>query len=368
VPKAVTEITEGVSFSRSGEDGQIADAQPRVFRLVLNTPGELIDIQGECGVRIGDELRPGAGIFCTSFDARFEGNSRLVLLCTFLFKTTPSQASSAGGNNLDPKSQAPNIRPANWAISSAIYEQPVRSWRKRTGALQWGGAVPAANPVNDFYDNITAFDALVTISIDQFEPNDPTRHANHVGAVNEERITLGSLACPPHTVMLRGISSQPVVESWGGLLFRGWNCTYEFAYKVNKTSIHFGADGAGGFQEVELGWDIAVPQTGFNVKAFNPPGLAQDDPWGQPLKKDDNGMVQTNPLALFEGVAFDSKQRAMVQVAAANGTGASQSPSAQPIALNDSGRPRKSTLIPLVYGYQVHRAIDITQTLALRLF
>ena len=144
MPKEVSEITDGVGFSRSSEDGTIADEQPRVFRAILSQPGELFDIQQECGVYIGDELRPGAGIYCTSFDARFEGSSRLVLLCTFQFRTTPSTASSAGGQ--DPKSQSPDVRPANWTIGSSLYEIPLRSFfGKRTGAQSWDNGGAAKN-------------------------------------------------------------------------------------------------------------------------------------------------------------------------------------------------------------------------------
>jgi hypothetical protein len=365
VPKLVSEITDGVGFSRSSENGTIADEQPRVFRVILSQPGELFDIQQECGVYIGDELRPGAGIYCTSFDARFEGSSRLVLLCTFQFRTTPSASSSAGAQ--DPKSQSPDVRPANWTIGSSLYEIPLRSFfAKRTGAQSWAAGGAAKNSAGDMYDGVTAFDALVTISIQQFEASDPTKYARHVGAINKETITLGSLSMPPHTVMFRGLSCQPTVESWGSLVYRGWNCTYEFAYKANDTSIHIGTDGAGGYQLMELGWDIALPQTGFNVKAFAPPGdAAKDEVTGQPLKHK-AGKIDS-PEALPDGVAAGKRVRGMIEVFEYEDGGRSQLPCAQPIALNDNGRPRKSDLGPLVYGYQVHRDINITSTLGLRL-
>lgn len=365
MPKEVSEITAGVAFSRSSESGQIADSQPRVFRIVLNSPTELIDIQQECGVYIGDELRPGAGIYCSSFDARYESNSRMALLCTFQFRTTPSSGSSGGGG--DPKSFAPDIRPANWSIGSSIYEIPLRTFfGKRTGPQSWGQPEPAKNSAGDIYDGVAAFDALVTISISQFEANDPTRHARHVGAINENAFVLGTLTMEPHTVMLRGINCQPVVESWGGLNYRGWNCTYEFAYKANDTNIHFGQDGAGGFQTVTLGWDVALPQTGFNVKAFAPPGDEQDELDAQPLKHANGKIVATR--ALPDQIDPGDKVRGMVKVFEYEDGGASQLPCAQPIPLNDNGRPRSSDLLPLIYGYQVHRAINFQATLGLRTF
>lgn len=365
MPKLVKEIVEGVGYSYSSEQGQIAESQPRVFRVILNAPDELINIEDVCGVKIGDELRPGAGIFCTSFDARFEGNSRLVLLCTFQFRNTPDQASSEGQQ--DPKSQPPDVRPSNWTISSSLYEIPMWSFfAERTGATTWGGGGRAANPARDVYDGLTTLDAMVTISIQQFEKNDPTKHVRYVGTINNETITLGSLSMPPHTVMFRGVASQPTLESWGGRVYRGWNCNYEFAYKANDTLIWIGSDAAGGPQTVELGWDVAIPQTGFNVICFAPPGNARQNPYGQPLKLDDEGAIDDDPLALPDNLTAGRKGRAMIEVPL--GKKSSLAPSASPIALNDDGTPRATNLFPIVRGYQVHRDIDLTQTLGLRLF
>lgn len=363
MPKLVKEISDGVSFSRSSENGQIADAQPRVFRVILSFPGELIDIQAICGVRIGDELRPGAKIYCTSFDARFEGSSRLVLICTFQFRSTADAASSGGG--ADPKSYAPEVRPANWSISSSLYEIPVWSWRERTGALTWGQPKKAANGVNDMYDGVSALDAIVTVSIEQFEALDPTRHARHVGAINQEQVVIGSLTMPPHTLMLRGVNAQPVAESWGGFVYRGWNCVYEFAYKANDTLVWIGTDTGGSQQTIELGWDIAVPQTGFNVKCFAPPGRAIDNPYGQPLELDEDTAEVVDPPTLPEDIEEGKKARAMVRIPRAKRS--SLHPSAQPIAINDNGRPRAENLTPIVRAYQVHRDINFTNTLGLRL-
>jgi hypothetical protein len=370
VPQEVLELISGITFARSSNEGQLADAQTRVFRLLKTSPGEVFDIQQACGVSIGQQHPFNLNLYCVSFDCRAEGDSRMVAVCTFNYQSTPGAGGvggggGGGGGGSDPKSQPPTIRPANWSISSSLYEIPTWSWWKRTGQNAWADeAVPAANPAKDFYDGVSRFDALVTISVQQFEPLDPTRHARHVGAINSNAFTIGSLAAAPHTVMFRGLSSTAVVESWGNLLYRGWNCTYEFAYKANSTQIHFGENGEDGFRVVELGWDIAVPQTGFNVKAFAPPGDEMDELDGQPLKHVNGKIVATR--ALPTQVTPGDKVRGMVKVFDYQGGGAAQAPCAQPIPLNDNGRPRSATLAPLVYGYQVHRAIDFKQTLDLR--
>lgn len=361
MPKEVSELASGAQFSRSSNEGQLADSQNRSFRILLNSPNEIVDVQSVCGVRIGDQHPYNANLYCVSFDARFDGDGRSIIAASFNYQTTPS--SNPGGQ--DPKSQSPDVRLANWSINSSLYEIPIWSWRERTGARSWDGPKTAANGAKDMYDGVSALDALITISIQQFEPTDPTKHARHVGAVNKEEIKLGSLVMPPHTVMLRGISSQPVTESWGGILYRGWTCSYEFAYRANDTEIWIGTDEEGGKQTVELGWDVAIPQTGFNVKCFTPPGREIDDPFGQPLKCDDKTKELKDPPALSDGLAEGKKARAMLRVPVGDKSG--QSPSASPIALNDNGRPRADDLDPIVRGYQVHRDINFTDTLKLRL-
>jgi hypothetical protein len=345
MPKEVSEITEGVAFSRSSESGQIADSQPRVFRIVLNSPTELIDIQQACGVYIGDELRPGAGIYCSSFDARYESNSRMALLCTFQFRSTPSSGSSAGGG--DPKSFAPDIRPADWAVSSSLIEVPVYTWTPLSG----NGAelVPPEAPINaagDLFDTIPRYEPMITISVNHWEAEDPTRNCERVGSVNEKDFRIGELNCKKHTLMLRGITAQPAVESYNGVTYRGWNANYEFAYRRNHVKgIESGASRFGfavATTDEDIGWDIAVPETGFNVLAFNPAAPRDDqDIFGQPLKHENRKIVD-DPYALFNGVQAGDRVRAMVKVFEYDDGGASQTPSAQPIPLNPDGTPRKS--------------------------
>jgi hypothetical protein len=369
VPQEVLELLSGNTFARSSNEGQLSDSATRVFRVLKTEPTEVFDISDVCNVYVGDQHPVNSQLYCVSFDSRTEGDSRMLAVCTFNYQSTPGAggAGAGAGAGTDPKSQSPLVRPANWSISSSLYEIPIWSWTKRTGNNQWSNQPePAANPAKDFYDGVSAFDAMVTISIQQFEPRDPTRHARHVGAINSDSFITGSLASPPHTVMFRGISATPIAEFWGTQLYRGWNCTYEFAYKANDTRIHFGENGEGGFQLVELGWDIAVPQTGFNVKAFAPPGDEMDELDGQPLKHVGGKIVA--PRALPTQVAPGDKVRGMVKVFDYQGGGAAQAPCAQPIPLNDNGRPRSATLAPLVYGYQVHRAINFQQVLNLRLF
>lgn len=371
MPKLVKETTSGAQFTRSMNEGVLADNQDRVFKIVLNAPNEVVNPQTECGITIGDQHPVNTNIYCKTFSVRFDGESRMVMIVTFSYE------SSAHSSQQPQDDKPPELRAANWATSTSLIEQPVYLWHKRTGLAAWAGQEPAVNPAGDIYDAVSQLTSIVNISIEQWEPSDPTRHCLYGGYINEEVMNLGSLSMQPHTVMFRGVTSQPSVESWGGGTWRGWKSTYEFAFKRNRTrvgGIFFGDD-----TEVDLGWDVAVPQTGFNVKAFTPPGGDDDDPYGQPLQHgDENSNDATlrqfagrivEPVKLFTGVAAGDKVRAMVKVFSYRGGGASQTPSASPIPLNDNGRPRKATADPkvLVYGYQVQPSVNLTQTLALRL-
>lgn len=376
MPKLVKETTSGAQFTRSMNEGVLADSQDRVFKIILNAPNEVVNPQTECGITIGDQHPVNTNIYCKTFSVRFDGESRMVMIVTFSYE------SSAHSSQQPQDDKPPELRAANWSTSTSLIEQPVYRWYKRTGANTWAGNSAAVNPAGDIYDAVSQLRSMVNISIEQWEPSDPTRHCRYGGYVNDEVMNLGSLVMQPHTVMFRGVTSQPSVESWGGGTWRGWKATYEFAYKRNSTKIYLDAAfgvAVQGEEEVDLGWDIAVPQTGFNVKAFAPPGNAIDDPYGQPLQHgDENSNDATlrqfagrivEPVKLFTGVAAGDKVRAMVRVFSYRGGGASQTPSASPIPLNDDGRPRKDTADPkvLVYGYQVQPSINLTQTLALRL-
>lgn len=365
MPKTISEISSGAQFSRSLQEGSTADTQVRVFRVLLSYAGEVIDVQSACNIYTGSQHPYNTNIYCTSFDARFDGDSRMVLICTFNY------APKAGPGLPDPQSKPPDVRPANWSTSMATYESPVRTWLKVDdsgnpastpnpfgGPDEVAGPVAATNPVGDMYDGITKLESIITISVEQYEATDPFRNNAAVGCINNADVVFGDfLTCKRATLLLRSIQTSPVVESWGNLYFRGWKATYDFLYKKNPSLT--------GGVEVDYGWDIAVPQTGFNVKAFAP-GTANTDTFSQPLKHKD-GKIST-PESLPTNIEVGDKVRAMVKVFDYENEGASQTPSAQPIALNDDGSGRSQTADPrvLVYRYRVYREFDFS-TLNLRL-
>lgn len=363
----VVEVTSGAGESGALDGGP---TKTRAFRLILDSPGEVVDYQSACGISIGQE---SGGLKCLNYDARFEGDSRMVVLVTFQYGVDPNDDP---GNS---QGQDPSLRPANWSVSAAATEGPAMTWRKRVGLQAWGNRDVAANPVGDIYDGVTALYPVVKISISQWESTDPTRNCSWVGYVNSESITLGSLTMAPHTCLFTGLQSTAAVETVGGgvnqaqVVYRGWRVEYEFAYKYNEQKVSLAA--AGDVQVIGIGWDIAVPQTGFNVKAFNPQAAGQDqDVFGQPLRHGARGeaffgRIPPPPYLLPQDINAGDRVRAMVHVFSHFGGGSSQAPSAEPIAINDDGTPRviDNLTRPIVYAYSVYPDANLTNTLGLRL-
>lgn len=347
MPRLISEITSGTQFSRSQDEGAVAaDAQNRAFRVLLSQPGEVFNVQQACGVFIGDQHPHNTNIYCRSFSAQYEGESRMSILCTFQYQST-----AGSDTQNDPGQYSPDVRPANWSVSTSLMEAPVGRWKK-FGENNWE---EPHNPAGDIYDGVTKMVPITTITIEQWEPFDPTRHCRYAGYVNDPPFQVGSLYCDLRTVMFRGVSCRPAMESWGNAVYRGWTATYEFLYRPNWVN------GRG-----QVGWDLLVPQSGLNCLAF-PPGEADSrDPYAQPLKH--RGKI-VDPLELPDNVLPLDKVRCMVRVHEYETGGASQLPCGMPIPLNNDGRPRSHKADPkvIVNRYQVQDSINFLTTFMLRL-
>lgn len=360
----VREITQGVTYEFSSEQEGVAASTPRVFRIIKSTPDEYINLPVVCNVRVGDEHPGESGLFCFSYSGAYDGESRMVILATFNYRTTPSAASSGGGQ--DPKASAPEVRPANWYCSTSLIEAPVYSWQRVNSAngASLGAASPPQNPAGDILDNTSALVPVVSIFVEQFEATDPTRHVLHAGKTNSTVLQLGSLSIPRRCLMFRGVQSKPVAEQWGNALRRGWSCTFEFLFKLNPAYAFVG----GAYVLQNVGWDILQPLSGFNVKAFVP-NLVQttNDNYGQPLKLGSDFKIE-QPLALPAGIGAGDKVRGMVRISGADNV-TTQLPCAQPIPLNEDGTPRIESANPkvLVFRYKVTEEIDFQQTFQIRL-
>ena len=367
MPKMVSEITQGASFEFSSEDQNTSAQDVRVFRIIKSDPTEFIDLPVLCNAQIGTEHPRNPGLYCVSFSGAYEGESRMVILATFNYRTTPSQASSQGG--VDPREQSPDVRPANWYTTSSIIEVPAQTWYWASNTnSQPGIGTATLNPAGDLYEVVVKPTPIITLHIEQWESTDPTRHNLHAGKTNQDEKTVGSLVMKRRTLMFRGVQSRPATESWGGQLYRGWQCSYEFLYKPNLNTYYTASSESSNSVQLALdyvGWDVLQPLSGFNVLAFNPNGAAAEkDPYGQPLNSDEETGEIKEQLALPDkpAVAVGDKVRAQVKIGLKGGyTG--QRPSAQPIPLNPDGTPRAETANPkvVVFRYQVTEEINFSQ-------
>jgi hypothetical protein len=250
-----------------------------------------------------------------------------------------------------------------------MVEVPAYSWAE---VVNEGGDFepeePAANPCGDMYDGVTKLEPVVTITVEQQELIDPTRHVMHVGKTNENVIDIGSLSCPRRTVMLRSVQARPFVEQYGDILYRGWAVSYEFAFRLNRIAgLRLGESDN---QTADIGWDIAVPQTGLNI-------INKDEALGGGIHEIGSLLLEHEDYKIKDWPDDPSlapgtnnrKVRGMILVHSYESGGASQLPCAQPIPLNDDGTPRSSTATPkvIVKRYKVTEEIDFKTTLNLRL-
>jgi hypothetical protein len=370
MPKMVSEIPAGREYQFSAQPGELAVTTNRIFRIIRNTPDEFIDLPTACGISVGDpHPNPQLSLlYCTNYQAQVEGEGRMVILATFTYEIQNPFAGEDGGTGSGGSGGRlalnPQIRKADWSFSSSLMEVPVYTWRRVTdGSGAVGTVVPAANAAKDQYDGVTKVEPIVTISIQQFETLDPTRYLQHLGKTNDKTVKIGSLDCTRRTLMFRDLQFKSTSEQYGALLYRGWDVTYQFAYRRNRqVGIWYGSifgGGAGSSGDVDAGWDMAIPESGINVIAFNPADAGTDrEPYGQPLDMLD-GKVKT-PLALPPNVAAGDKVRGMIKVMDYQEGGASIAPCGLPIPLNDDGRPRKHTATPavLVKQYMVTDEAD----------
>ena len=324
MPRMVSQIGQGNSFSRSAD--QNAYEATRRWKVLLNTPDENWDVAATVGVNIGDSYSDANPIPCVKVSAAADGESRLVRIVTAEYRSSASAAPASP----DPRTQQPTARPALYSMTTSLTEIAAWGGSPVTGGVSQGW-VPSVNPVGDLVDGITRLEPVVNINVDQYAATDMSQLLAYTGYVNSDQFTFSSLSIGVHCCMLQSISSNPVVEQFGDSTFRGFKVTFGFAVRSHWTLTREG------FRAI--GWDMAVPQTGFNI--INA-GLSRAD-----VDQEALALLHIDNKVFFteagEGVLVDrlanKKCRASVAVPAGD-RGYLQRPSAQPVALNDDGTPR----------------------------
>ena len=328
MPKLVSELSQGKSYSRSSEGGQLADTATRTWKILLNTPNESFIVPDVIGVNIGDPLSNLERIPCISIDVKADGESRLVRIVTATYKTSPGAGTATGtvgdGGKEDPKLDPPTVRPAMFNISGALEETALTEYYPDSGDNA-KTEVPT-NPCGDRYDGFSRLVPICTISIDQYD-GDPTTYIDKLGYINSSEFTFSGVPILARTCMLRNIESTPVVETWGIITYRGFKRTYQFLVTSKKG-----------------GWNLRIPVTGFRVKQGGL-GSATVDSDALALERASGRVLTTLPTPTGKNYAagtVGTYVRAMVKIPFDDG-GYTQIPSAQPVALNRDGTPRLVT-------------------------
>ena len=326
MPKYIAQLAQGNSFSETAENGQGAFSATRVWKVILDSPDEALDINAATGVRIGTPYSEANPIPCVSIEGRADGESRLVRIITATYRATPGS-----DPEVDPKTQEPTLRPALYSMSTTLSEITAWGGRPVVGGVSQAWK-PAVNPVGDLLDGVTRLEPTVTITIDQYSASDQSAMMGYVGYVNSEPFTFSNLSVGLHCCMFQGLSSQAVVEQFGASTFRGFKLTFTFGVRSHYTLTREGPQA--------VGWDAAIPQVGVNV--FNK-GLSDDSVDKKALVLEhDNYKVKVGPqnaLYLASSLPEGEKVRAQVTIPCPDG-GWMQRSAAMPVPLNDDGTPR----------------------------
>lgn len=331
------ELSQGNEFSRSAEGGNSVDSATRVFKLLLASPDESVDIPALIGVNIGDQYSATNPIPCVSFEARADGESRLVRIVTVRYRASPGWASDGVS---DPRSQSPTARPALYSMTTSLQEIAAWGGRYVTGgglnatSGAWG---PAKTPAGDIVDGITRLEPVVTINIEQYARLDGSDLMAYVGFVNSAPFTFSDMTIGAHCCMLQGISATPVVEQFAQGLFRGFKISFSFGVRSHWTFTRHGVQ--------PIGWDIAVPQAGHNIinSGF---GQGDVDSFALNLEHDRATEQVKDPWQIAQG-STGRKMRAAVLISNPTG-GFHQRPASMPVPLNDDGTPRSPQANPPV--------------------
>lgn len=345
MPKSVVELGHLNTFSRSSDGGQLADTATRGFKVLLNAPNESWNVHAAIGYNIGDpyDSQTPGNLPMVSVDVRADGESRMVRIVTATFRNTPGGTDGSGGgggSGADRRSQAPEVRAPLYSISTSLQEVPAGTWRKRQG-LNYGRPKVPANEIEDVYDGVTKLEPITTITIEQYSYTDGTSLLQYCGMVNSDDFTFSGLAIKKHQCLFQSVSSQGHVETFNGVTFRGFKLSFVFVYKSNQATYM----NVGGEVTEGIGWDMAVPHTGYNVR-----NIRLGDPdvdIGALALQHENFVLkvltpQVPPYTYAQGTQGIKVRAHIIHAARGEESGAVQGLAAQPVPLNEDGSPRKA--------------------------
>jgi hypothetical protein len=337
MPQSVVELAQGNVFTRSSDSGSGVDTAQRVYKILLNSPNETLDVPTECGIDVGSSYMSSYPIPCVGWEARHEGDSRMVVIVTFRYRSTPGGANSSGGGD-DPRLSQPTSRPALYSLSSSLQEFPAIAGRiyGQSGSAQWGSWSAVENSAGDHLEGLTKLEPVVTAKITQYSYTDQSASLAYVGYINSDQFSFSGHTVPVHCCMFQSLNVSPYVESG----FRGFQVEFEFVFRNNVcNAISYGS--------TSLGWDSPIINSGYNIinSGLGTSGVAQEH-----LAYERAGSSQyiKEPKSLINpGV----KTRAQIPGAGSE-EGETQHESASPVLLNIDGTPRDRSYGPIIWRVQ----------------
>lgn len=270
------ELPVGSGSKTTGDSGA-AISYTRKFKIVKDSPGEIFSIPTLLGLDIGSSF-PGVGnenITVVSIEDEPDDESRMSRLVTVTYESPSNsgQASGGGGSGGGGGSSggsapsAPNVRPPNVAVDSSFEMIPSNNWIVNPTNLAAQNNIIAFQPSGEIVEGLTRPARSVVFTITQFVDTDPLALSDLVGHVNNATFTLKGEQFPARTLLLKSISSRPVVQEFQGQQYAGWTYSIQIAYRSNKQWVVADESAAHPWvnSEQEIGWDMAVPLRGLNV-------------------------------------------------------------------------------------------------------
>jgi len=249
------ELAQGNSYSRSSEGGASVDTAKRTFKVMRDNITETIDIPALIGIDVGSAYSDGTQVPCVGWESRPDGDSRMVLIVTFRYRSTPGgvDGSGGGGTGGDPKLSAPDVRPALYQMTSSLQEVPAPDgYVYESGG--WVGPGVFRNSAGDMLEGLTRLEPVVDLSITQYSYTDQSNILAYTGYINSDVFTFSGHSVPIHTCMFRGLNVTPYVESG----FRGFQLEFQFSFRINWCqSVTYG--------DSALGWDQPIVDAGYNI-------------------------------------------------------------------------------------------------------
>ncbi len=344
MPKGFSELAQGNTFTRSSEGGASVDAAQRQFKVLLNEPGESWSVPGYLGIDVGDPYSATDQIPCVSWEGRYDGDSRMVVIVTYRYRSTPGgvDGSGGGGQGGDPRLKSPDVRPALYSLSSSLQEVPAVGGSMRVGG---GYLVQPAfkNSAGDLLEGLTKLEPVVTLQITQYSFTDQSSLLQYTGSINSDQFVFSGHTVPVHCCMFQSLNASPYVESG----FRGFQLDFQFSFRWNFCpGVQYNANDP-------LGWDQPIVDAGYNIINI---GLGDSTVEQEhllcKLDDDDSGFLK-QPLELG---GAGSKVRAQIPAQSDTSGRPRQHAAASPVLLNTSGSPRSRSLDPIVWRMQTQPA------------